>query len=271
MEDRKILKFSLSMSNGRRLLSAVALFAALMSAVPGLALDLFTLWRQPEIPLNLEAGAWVDYRTQVMARGRRENGILRIVCLEAGDRVVLELLPLKEHKDGTLRPVPGNGALVTLDGAIQSREGTLLSAVIAVRNWQDGEARDISPQELRDDPLVATSFMSDFQPETVESRQSTTRIVSGQQFTCRQWVMASADTQSVVMPAGRMKQISSREVAAAVHQDIPFLGVVYASERVHATSRLEPPNDAIPLPPERHRVEIMELEGFGKDAVATLE
>ncbi|PIE75574.1 hypothetical protein CSA17_06770, partial [bacterium DOLJORAL78_65_58] len=203
---------------------------AVLVALPAQALDLFTLWRQPEVPLNLKAGAWVDYRTQVMAAGRREQGLLRVVCLRAtADQVVLELLPLEEKREGVLTPVPGQGARVTLDGSVRKRQGSLLAAVQAVRQWQDGQARDISPRELRDDPLVSTSFVSDFQPTTVESRQTTTRVVAGRQFSCRQWVMASADTQSAVMPAGRMRQISSREVAAAVHEDIPFLGLAYAS------------------------------------------
>jgi len=258
-------------AGGRHILSVACVLVAILAALPSPALDLFTLWRQPEIPLTLEAGAWVDYRTQVMAAGRRENGILRVVCIRADeDEVVLELLPLEELRDGILTPVPGNGARVSLDGSVRKRKGSLLGAVRGVRHWQDGQARDISPEELRDDPLVSTSFTSDFQPDTVESRQTTTRIVSGLQFSCRQWVMASADTQSVVMPAGRMNQITTREVAAAVHEDIPFLGLVYASERVRASASLDPPSRGVPLPPERHRVEVMELVGFGRDAKPTL-
>ena len=264
----KIFEFPAS---GRQFLSAACVLAAVLAALPAGALDLFTLWRQPEIPLNLEAGAWVDYRTQVMAAGRREHGILRVVCLRLDDdEVVLELLPLEEKQAGILTPIPGNGALVTLDGSVRERQGSLLGAVRAVRQWQDGLAQDISPQQLRDDPLISTSFLSDFQPDTVESRQSTTRIVSGRQFTCRQWVMASADTQSVVMPAGRMNQISTREVAAAVHEDIPFLGLAYASERVRASASLDPPDPKVPLPPDRNRVEMMELVDFGRDAKPTL-
>lgn len=257
-------------ASGRHILSAAGLVIALLAASPVRALDLFTLWRQSEIPLNLEAGAWVDYRTQVMAGGRREESLLRVACLKAGDQVVLELLPLEEKPDGSFVPLAGNGAVVTLEGRIRERTGSLLGAVISVRHWQDGQARDISPEELRDDPLVATSFTSDFQADIVESRRSTTRIVSGVQFTCRQWVMASADTQSVVMPAGRMRQISSREIAAAVHEDIPFLGLAYASERVRAVSSLDPPDRSIPLPPDRHRVEVMELVDFGRGARPSL-
>ena len=38
-------------------------------AQPACALDVFTLWRQPELPLRMEEGAWADYRSQVMAGG----------------------------------------------------------------------------------------------------------------------------------------------------------------------------------------------------------
>ncbi len=247
----------------------VVLLALVLGAWPAAALDLFTLWRQPEIPLNLEAGSWVDYRSQVMAGGRREEGLTRVVCLSGSaddGPIVLELLPLAEMADGSLEPLAGQGAVVELSRGVLDRQGSLLDAVISVRHWQEGQVREITPQELRDDPLISTSFISDFVPDEVHSQQSTTRVVAGRQFTCRQWVMASADTQSVVMPAGRMNQISSREIAAAVHEDIPLLGLAYASERVRAVSNLDPPNRKIPLPPDRIRVEVMELVGFGRGA-----
>ncbi len=260
--------------NGRPTVSAVrilALAAMLVAAAPVEALDLFTLWRQPEIPLQISEGDWVDYRTQVMAGGRREIGITRVACLSRADgsddsSFLLELLPLEEQSDGTLLPVPGLGAQVRLSRDILLRQGPLLASVVSVRQWQDGRARDITPEELRDDPLISTSFQSDFTPDEVSNQQSTTRVVAGRQFTCRQWILASNDTQTVRMPAGEMKQISSREIAAAVHQDIPFLGLAYASERVRAESTLDPPNKKIPVPPARIRVEVMELVDFGHDA-----
>lgn len=254
---------------GRLILLLMVLLAG-----PSFALDLFTLWRQPEIPLNLEAGAYVDYRSQVMAGGRREEGLTRVVCLsgsaDEGD-IILELLPLRELPDGSLEPLEAQGAVVRLNRSILEREGSLLQAVNSVQHWQDGQVRDITAQELRDDPLISTSFVSDFVPDEVHSQQSTTRIVAGRQFTCRQWIMASADTQSVVMPAGRMNQISSREIAAAVHEEIPLLGLAYASERVRAVSSLDPPNRKIPLPPDRIRVEVMELVGYGRGARSHLQ
>jgi len=245
--------------------------ALIAVAAPAMALDLFTLWRQPEIPLHITEGDWVDYRTQVMAGGRQEIGIIRVACLSRADgsdddSFLLELLPLDEKSDGSLRPIPGQGAQVRIDRNILLRQGPLLASVISVRNWQDGRARDISPEELREDPLLSTSFKSNFVPDEVSSQQSTTRVVAGHQFTCRQWILASADTQSVIMPAGEMKQISSREIAAAVYDEVPFLGLVYASERVRAVATLDPPNRKIPLPPARIRVEIMELVDFGHDA-----
>ncbi len=262
--------------NGRPLVSAVrilavAVVALTVMAAPVAALDLFTLWRQPEIPLHISEGDWVDYRTQVMAGGRRESGITRVACLSLADgsddkSLLLELLPLEEQPDGTLLPVPGEGARVRLSRDILQRKGPLLASVISVRHWQDGQARDISPEELREDPLISTSFQTDFQPDEVFSQHSTTRVVAGRQFTCRQWILASADTQSVRMPAGEMIQISTREIAAAIHEEIPFLGLAYASERVRAVSTLDPPNRNIPVPPARIRVEVMELVDFGHDA-----
>jgi len=258
-----------------RVLVALALIIILLPAAPAAALDLFTLWKQPEIPLRLQEGSWVDYRSQVMAGGRREEGLTRLVCLTTADgsddkTYLLELLPLEEQKDGTLLPLPHQGAQVRVSRDVLKREGSLLQAIVEVHHWQDGRPREITPEELRDDPMISTSFTSDFSADEVSSQQSTTRIVGGHQFTCRQWILASADTQSVVMPAGRMNQISTREIAAAVNDEIPFLGLAYASERVRSVSSLDPPNRKIPVPPARIRVEVMELVGFGFDAVAHL-
>ncbi len=268
-------------ANGRPLLSAVRIFMALalivvlLTAAPAAALDLFTLWKQPEIPLRMQEGSWVDYRSQVMAGGRREEGLTRLVCLTRADgsddkTLLLELLPLQEQKDGTLLPLPGQGAQIRVSRDVLKREGSLLQSIVAVHHWQDGRPQEITPEELRDDPMISTSFTSDFVPDEVSSQQSTTRIVGGHQMTCRQWILASADTQSVVMPAGKMNQISTREIAAAVNEEIPFLGLAYASERVRSVSSLDPPNRKIPVPPARIRVEVMELVGFGFDAVAHL-
>lgn len=264
-------------ANGRPLMSAVCIIGALALIVlllptgPAVALDLFTLWRQPEIPLRIEEGSWVDYRSQVMAGGRREEGLTRVSCLteaEGSDQktFLLEILPLHEQQDGTLIPIPAQGAQVRVLRDVLKREGSLMQAIVSVHHWQDGRPQEITPQELRDDPMISTSFTTDFVPDEVSNQQSTTRIVRGHQMTCRQWILASADTQSVVMPAGKMNQISTREIAAAVNEEVPFLGLVYASERVRAVSTLDPPNRKIPVPPARIRVEVMELVGYGFDA-----
>ena len=57
---------------------------------------------------------------------------------------------LEEQSDGTLLPIPGSGAQVRLSRDILLRQGPLLSSVVSVRHWQDGRARDITPEELRD-------------------------------------------------------------------------------------------------------------------------
>ncbi len=270
-----------SEANGRPRLSAVRLiaFSALLLVLtpvsPAAALDLFTLWRQPEIPLNIVEGGWVDYRNQVTAAGRREESLTRLLCLSREDgsddsTFLLELLPLQEKKDGSLVPVPGQGAQVRVSRDILLRQGALLKSIIEVHHWQDGQVQEITPQELRDDPILSMSFTSDFVPDEVSSQHETTRIVAGHQFTCRQWSLASADTESVVMPAGRMNQISTREITAAVNDGIPFLGLAYASERVRSVSSLDPPNRKIPVPPARIRVEVMELVGFGFEGRAHL-
>jgi len=267
----------LAKRNGRRGAPAVLLLALLLTVVPSAAeaLDIFTLWRQPDIPLTLTEGDWVDYRSQVMAGGRRTESALRVVCLDrAGgtddDTLVLELLPLREVSPGVIEPIPGEGVKLRVSRSLLSRQGQLLDAVLRVVNWSEGQSQEMTAAELQADPLVSTSLMSDFQADTVERQDQTTRVVGDQQLLCDQFVFTSADTQSVALPAGNMRQISTIEISAAVNADVPFLGLAYAAERVRAESTLDPPSDRFRAPPPRIRVEIMELVGFGHGAVPRL-
>jgi hypothetical protein len=242
---------------------------------PVRALDVFTLWRQPELPLRLEEGAWADYRSQVMAGGRREEGLTRIACLsrEHGsddDTWLVELLPLSEQEDGSLVPVPGEGARLRLSRSLLDREGHLLDAVVEAEKWRDGKPEKVSDDQLRNDPLVSASLDAEFTPDLTERRDPTTRVIGGIQYLCDQFVMSAADTQVANLPAGRMIQATTREITAAVHPDIPFLGVAYAAERVRSDSTLDPPSKKFSPPPPQIRVEVMELIDFGTQALPVL-
>ena len=235
------------------------------------ALDLFTLWRQPEVPLNLEPGSWVDYRSQVMAGGRREESLTRVACLPAPPgspegSLVLEILPLVEDAAGNLEPLPGEGTWLLVSDAVRSRQGGALEAVREIWRWREGTGRQMSRQELLDDPLVRASLDSDFQADRIEIGTPTTRIVSGRQFLCDQLVLTAADSQGVDLPAGRLVQITTQEISVAVNAELPLLGLAFASERIRADSTLDPPSDRMRPPPPRIRVEVMELVGFGSDA-----
>jgi len=146
------------------------------------------------------------------------------------------------------------------------RQGLFLDAIVEAVQWRGGQAEKISPDDLREDPLVAATLASDFVPDRVEGRDPTTRVVQGLQFLCNQFVMAAADTQTADLPAGRMIQVTTREIVAAVHEDVPFLGLAYVSERVRVESRLDPPSRRIKAPVPRVRVEVMELVAFGLTA-----
>ena len=239
------------------------------------ALDVFTLWSQPELPLRMEEGAWADFRSQVMAGGRRQEGLTRIVCLgrqhgSDDDTWLVELLPLDEREDGTRFPVPGEGARLRLSRSMLDRQGHLLDAVVSVERWRGGVPETVSEEQLRNDPLVSASLDVEFTPDLVESRDPTNRVISGVQYLCDQFIMTAADTQSADLPAGRMIQMTTREITAAVHADIPFLGLAYAAERVRSESKLDPPSRKFSPPPPQVRVEVMELLGFGADAKPSL-
>lgn len=236
---------------------------------------MLTLWRQPELPLRLETGAWADYRTQVMSGGRRESGLTRIACLgRKGDGTdapwILEMVPLEEGPGGVCTPLPADGVQLTVAASITGRTGTLLDHVLEARRWLDGRWEPFDRQELRSDPLLSSSLEQDFVAGRVQQDPPTTRVIQGRELLCAQFTLAAADTQVAALPAGRMIQVTTREIAVAVHPDVPFLGLAYAAERVRSESSLDPPSSRLRPPPAQVRVEIMELVAYGTGAKAAL-
>ncbi len=240
-----------------------------------MALDVFTLWRQPELPLRLEEGAWVDYRTQVMAGGRREHGLTRLACLGRdgagpGAPWILEILPLGEMEDGTRVPVAEDGVRLRVRPSLTDRRGSLLDAVIEAHQWRDGRATVLTLEQLRGNPLIAASLEDEFLADTVETGSPTTRVIEGRELLCEQLVLTATDTTIADMPAGRVIQTARREISVAVNAAAPFLGLIYVAERVRAESRLDPPSRRFRDPPAQVRVEIMELVGYGTGAKPVL-
>ncbi|MBU8870602.1 MAG: hypothetical protein KOO60_07050 [Gemmatimonadales bacterium] len=247
----------------------------LLNGTQAHALDFFTLWRQPNIPLQITEGSWADYRTQVMKGGRRESNLVRISCLDRpfgtdDESWAIELLFLEEKKDGSLVPLPGQGTRLRISRELLNREGQLLDFVLEIDKWQDGIGKSISPEEIRDDPLLAAYFSSEFVPDQLVVTDQTTRVVQGRQLLCDQFTMAAVDSQSARLPAGEMIQVSSWEITAAVNSEVPFLGLAFVTERVRSESRLDPPNKRMNMPPPRIRVELMELVAFGIGAEPVL-
>jgi hypothetical protein len=241
-------------------------------AAPAAALDFFTLWQRPELPLDLTAGRWADYRRQALSEGRRRDDLVRIQCLGQDDagHWVLEVLPLAEPDPDVFVVAPGEGLRLLLEPAVTAREGDITDAVAEVRLWRDGTERVLDRERWRRDPLVTASFSGEFTPDLVQERDPTVRVIQGRELRCRQLTFAAADSQVARLPQGRMIQVASQEVSAAVHPDIPLLGLAYATERIRAESRLEPPSERMQPPPPQVRVEILECLGFGDDAESVL-
>lgn len=264
---------TMTCSGRRSLTDHLALAAAiLLLAASAGALDFFTLWQRPEIPLDLTAGAWADYRRQALTEGRRTDDLLRVQCLgrDPEGRWILEVLPLVEVAADSLVVVPGEGLRLHLDDRFTSRQGSLTEVVGDVYLWRDGRVTRLDEQSWRRDPLVTASFSGDFAPDTIVERPATVRVIGRRELECRQFEFAAADTQRAELPLGTMVQISTQEVAAAVHPEIPLLGLAYVTERLRADSHLDPPSDRLPAPPPQLRVEILECVGFGHDAHPTL-
>jgi len=239
----------------------------LAGAVPATALDLFTLWRQPELPLRLAPGAWADYRSSTLEGGRQTVGVVRIQCVgRAADGAwEIELLPLAERPAG-LTPEAGEGWLLLLSDRVARREGDLAELVRKVVHWQGGRATELAPAEWREDPLVSSSLRTTFRPQTTRAAGESVRVVGGRDLLCRQFDLAAAETVRVTLPRGTLVQATRREVTAAVHPEVPFLGLAFATERTTTESHVEPPRPGRRDPPAAVRVELMELIAFGGDA-----
>ena len=76
------------------------------------------------------------------------------------------------------------------------RSGVIVDAVAEVRLWRDGEVRVLERGEWRRDPLVTASFSGEFEPDVVEERDPTVRVIGARELSCRQLVFAAADTQT---------------------------------------------------------------------------
>lgn len=268
------MRLSTLMCSGKRSRTdhLVLVAGILLVAAGAGALDFFTLWQRPELPLDLDAGAWADYRRQALTAGRRTDDLLRVQCLgrDQEGHWVLEVLPLAEVAADSLVVVAGEGLRLHLDDRFMSRQGSLTEVVRDVYLWRDGQVTRLDEQSWRRDPLVTASFSGDFEPDTVVERPATVRVIGHWELECRQFEFAAADTQRADLPLGTMVQVSAQEVAAAVHPEIPLLGLAYATERLSASSQLEPPSDRLPPPPPQLQVEILECVGFGRGASPSL-
>jgi hypothetical protein len=246
----------------------------LSAAAPSAALDLFTLWRQPVIPLQIQPGDWVDYHRTTLSGGQRQEDLLRVQCVgevgDAGARSwLLELLPLTEISRG-LEPVAGEGVQLQISAHLLERKGDLAELVERVVRWNEGEPTELAPADWREDPLVIATLQSEFVPQTCERADSSVRVVEGRELHCDQFVLSAADTQRVQLPRATLEQIAEWQISAAVSGEVPFLGLVYAAERMRSLSRLDPPSARFASPAPGLRVETMELVGYGKGARARL-
>ncbi len=245
--------------------------ACLLLVSPAAALDIFTLWRQPMIPLELTKGNWADYRLLTQTGGRWDEDLMRVSCLGTEDdrgaaHWVVEILPIEVSADGVYLPIAGEGLRLRISGDLLQRQGRLVDLVQRVEQWRGGEVRLVPATEWRDDPLVASSFDREFVPDDIVGEGTTVRVVGGRELNCDQFLLTAVDSQAVDLPAGRMVQVSRQEISVAVSAAIPFLGIAFAAERVRAESRLEPPSDRFDPPPPVTQIESMELLAFGDGA-----
>jgi len=245
--------------------SAVALIgvvAAFFAPVGALALDLFTFWNDPDIALVAETGDWALYRMITLDAGRRTEDLVRFRCESVDDDGWrLTVYPVVENDEG-FSDVPSDAWSFTLDRDAPADAASLADHVSDVVRMIDGEPRAIADREWKEDPLLNASLGDGFAPDVRERTGDTTRVVGGRDLLCGGLKLASRDSTRIELPRGVLLQIHTRDVSVALHQDVPFLGVVFASERGETRSELDPPGRRR-QPPPRQRIETMELIDFG--------
>jgi len=266
-----MIGFLLRIPTDRRLATPVLLCLLLSLPAAAFALDVFSLWRRPELTIDLRPGVWVEYRTQTIEGGRQQHDHLRAVCVAADEGGwTIEILPMRET-DGGSAPVPGEGWVFDLSSDLVDREGDLVDHLRRVVHWQDGRARVLPDEEWREDPLVAASLRASRDAVETVVQEETVRVIADRELVCRQFSLTSADTGRVELPRGVLIQIDRRETSVAANETIPFLGVAYAAERSSTQSNfIGDGSRRRRAPPPSRRIEIMELVDFGENAVAQL-
>lgn len=253
----------------------VTLAILMTGSLPAAALDLFTLWRQPMLPLNMTVGGWADYSSISHSRGQRNENLVRIQCVEhyGSDETggwVVELLPLG-LVDQRREPLPGEGLRLYFSQRLLRRDAPLMDVVEKVERWEGGQGSVLDPTEWRENPFVSSSLRAEFTPDSSELISSSVRVVDTLELLCDHFQMTALDTQRVQLHQGHLEQVSSWEITAAVNDKIPFLGVAFAAERTHAESRLDPPSERFTAPAPVTKVETMELVAFGDGALPCLK
>jgi hypothetical protein len=245
--------------------SAVALIgivAAFLAPVGAQALDLFTFWNDPDIALAADAGDWALYRMVTLDAGRRTEDLVRFRCDAVDDDGWrLTVYPVVENDEGFF-DVPSDAWSFTLGRGATTDAASLADYVSDVIRMIDGEPRSIADREWKEDPLLNASLGDGFAPDVREPTGDTTRVVGGRDLLCAGLKLASTDSTRIELPRGVLLQIHTRDVSVALHDDVPFLGVVFASERGETRSELDPPGRRR-QPPPRQRIETMELIEFG--------
>ncbi len=239
--------------------------AVLAWPAPSQALDLFTLWDASARGPVVADGDWAIYRMSAFEAGRRTDDVLRIRCLDAGgDAWRLEVAPVAEDRDG----------LHVLDDGVWTftlaRDGDadLRDRVSDVVRRDGGRDRPIPDREWREDPLLSLALSGGFTPDDREPLDPTTRWVDGVTLMCDGLALSSRDTTTLDLPRGRLLQIHVRTVTVALHDTVPFLGVVHAVERAETRSEVDPPGRRR-QPPPQVKAETMELISFGRTPIGS--
>ncbi|MCP4145050.1 MAG: hypothetical protein GY752_07165 [bacterium] len=252
--------------------SVITLALLFLLLSPAYGLDLFTLWQQPEIPLDMQVGARLDFRTMKVESGRRSHGAVRVQCVRhSSEGWVIEIIPMISENNSLVVPELVEAWQFVLDDDFSKREKELSSLVSSVVKLDGTIKSPVNDKEWKSNPLIKSAFTDGFVPGNVEEHQQASRIISEETLMCDQLVLTANTINSIELPNGTLEQSSNRVVTVSVHKDIPLLGIAYAVEKLEIKSKFISGKGSRKSPPTEVSIETMELVDYGLDAVSLFD
>ncbi len=223
--------------------------------------ELFTWWQRQLLPLDFEAGSWIELERFEAAEGQSWLDTLRVDVLAA-------------DADGTVWVQAGQsstskGFVVHLDPANLAPDRPVLGAILAFFSTDDG--RTFSPESLDSAhrSRFARRHLEDPFREPLIERAALADSSMGSQTISREAVHLS-ETQETRAPMGQRELIHATvlDARAVISPAVPILGLLEVVTTAETSSRWEGSGSGRTRPPQPPLYSEVRLRcvGFGREA-----